>query len=799
MAVLRLRLRANLRTGWRSWLGRAVLLGVVGGVVLLTAAGARRTDTAYARLLRFSRGADVVVSPQNTGLTGYYAALSRLPGVEALGADVGIALFPHVSPPQLILADSSADGEFLRTVERPKLLEGRMFDPARADEAVAEYHVASQYHLHPGSVLQVLAAPTTPSGIDVAHGRELELRIVGVAVTRDDVISVNALGQQPALLTPPAFLSQFDPSAFAFDGAYVRLRPGSSIPAFQAAAEALAARFPDTGTQLFVADEHQQAAAVERGIRPQATALALFSLFLAVAGLVIVGQLAAGQVATGAAGHPALRALGMTRAQLAVASLVEVALVAVAGALLAAVLAAAASPLTPIGAARLAEPAPGVAVNWLVLSVGAVAIVSLVLTWVVLPAWRWASRGSERSDDGADRRPGVVEWLGSRLGPATSIGLRLGRRQTRVGGAAGMPGALAAAVVAVGALAAAVTFGANLTRLVTTPRLYGQTWGLAVDTQFGIVPQDQVESYLRSQPGVAGWTFGEHAALNAGGVDIPAIALAPGQGSILWPFILEGRAPTSPDELLLGSKTLQAIGRRVGDEIAVTTRGDAASRTMRVVGRAVFPFFGEGTFTPTGLGVGAAFLDAQQDPAGFNFFLAAFSTGATHLRPVEQDLHANGICPQDQVCDVFTAQRPLDIRNYASIQATPRALAAVLAVVALATLAQVLVASTGRRQRDLAVLKTLGFVRRQVAGVVVWQATALVLAGLLVGLPLGVATGRWLWALFADRLGVPPTPVVPVWLLVAAVPVTLVVADALAAGPALLAARRPPGPALRAE
>lgn len=777
----------------------AFLLGLVGGVVLLTAAGARRTDTAYSRLLAFSRGADVVVSPQNTGLTGYYAALSRLPGVVALGADVGIALFPQVSPPKLIMADSSPDDQFLRTVERPKLLEGRMYDLARADEAVADRNVANQYHLHPGSVLHVLAAPTTPSGIDVAHSREFRLRIVGVVVTRDDVVSVNALGQQPTLLTPPAFLRQFDPSVFAFDGAFVRLRPGSSIAAFQAAAEALAGRFPDTGTQLFVADEHQQAAAVERAIRPQAAALGLFSLFLAVAGLVIVGQLAARQVAVSAAGHRALRALGMTPLELAAGSLVEVALVAVTGALLAAALAAAASPLTPIGPARLAEPAPGVAVNWLVLAVGAVAIVVLMLAWVAAPALRWASRSSQLGDAGVDRASAVVERLGSRLGPATSVGLGLARQQARAGGGVALPGALAAAAVAIGALAAAVTFGANLTRLVTTPRLYGQTWGLAVDTEFGTVPQGRVESYLRSQPGVSGWTFGEHAALTVGGVDIPAIALAPGQGSILWPSILEGRAPESPDELVLGTKTLQTIHHRVGDQVTVAVRGDAATRMMRVVGRAVFPFFGEGSFTPTGLGVGAAFLDTQPNPAGFSFFLAAFAARSGHALPVEQDLRANGLCPQDQSCDVFTAQRPLDIRNYASIQATPLALAAVLAIVALATLAQVLVTSTGRRHRDLAVLKTLGFVRGQIAGAVVWQATALVLAALLVGLPLGVASGRWLWTLFADRLGVPPAPIFPMWFMVAAVPVTLVVADTLAAGPGLLAARRPPGPALRAE
>ena len=61
----------------------------------------------------------------------------------------------------------------------------------------------------------------------------------------------------------------------------------------------------------------------------------------------------------------------------------------------------------------------------------------------------------------------------------------------------------------------------------------------------------------------------------------------------------------------------------------------------------------------------------------------------------------------------------------------------------------------GRRRRDLAVLKTMGFVRRQVTITVAWQATAMVAIALLVGMPIGVALGRWAWTLLAGQLGVP--------------------------------------------
>src|ERR1700748_2703398 len=84
MAVL-MRLRADLRHRWRSLLGLALLLGLVGGVVLTAAAGARRTDTAHPRLRAWSNASHLNIVPQGTGQNGYYAALARLPQVESMG------------------------------------------------------------------------------------------------------------------------------------------------------------------------------------------------------------------------------------------------------------------------------------------------------------------------------------------------------------------------------------------------------------------------------------------------------------------------------------------------------------------------------------------------------------------------------------------------------------------------------------------------------------------------------------------------------------------------------------------
>ena len=129
----------------------------------------------------------------------------------------------------------------------------------------------------------------------------------------------------------------------------------------------------------------------------------------------------------------------------------------------------------------------------------------------------------------------------------------------------------------------------------------------------------------------------------------------------------------------------------------------------------------------------------------------------------------------------------------------PLILGVVLAVLAVATLAHVLLTSVRRRRRDIAMLKTLGLTRTQVLRLVAWQATALGAAALLAGLPLGVIAGRQAWVFFANAAGVAPQPNVPLPLILLAVPVTLLLANLIATWPGRNAARVRPAVALRAE
>jgi ABC-type antimicrobial peptide transport system permease subunit len=70
---------------------------------------------------------------------------------------------------------------------------------------------------------------------------------------------------------------------------------------------------------------------------------------------------------------------------------------------------------------------------------------------------------------------------------------------------------------------------------------------------------------------------------------------------------------------------------------------------------------------------------------------------------------------------------------------------------------------------------------------------------LTVGLPLGVALGRWAWSLLIDRIGLGAEPVTPWPALLAGVIGTVLVANLVAAWPGWMAARTRPAVALRAE
>ena len=790
----------GLRARWRGWVVFALLVAIAGGAVLAAVAGARRTDSAYPRFLQASNASDVLVSPGGTGLGGYYRALARVPGVSAVEP---LAVLNTRAQAQVV---APADGRFQHVLDTPMLLAGRLPSPDRPGEIAVDQNGAAAFHLHVGSalVIRALRSDRPPSPADE---RTLRERVVGVVVTRSSVKPVTAIDKIPMIMASTALVRRLGPSYLVADGAAIRLRPGTTVDGFGRHAEALAREFPGTQVQdgLLVADRNMQVAAVERAIRPEAVALALFALVLAATALLVIGQVAARQLAAGSVDNPTLAAMGATRAQLMGGRLAEASVAAAAGAVAAAGVAVAVSPLTPIGTARVAEPDPGISADMPVLVVGAIAAFGLLVARVAWPAWRLASYPAPHphGTTAPSGRPGFARWLPA--APVTmTAGAHLALDHGRGRTAIPVRSALAGTMLSVLAVTAAATFGANLLHLVKSPRLYGQNWDAAIDLQFGAITPEQTRHLLGKTAGISGWTLGNHGTVSVGGLIVPAIGLTPGQGPLLSPTLLEGRHPRNDYEIVLGTSTLRQIGRHVGEQVTVTVNGHLVRE--HIVGRAAFPDFGQGGFTPTDLGQGAQttirpLAESIGPGQGFEFVLVKFTDGQPRTEAMASFKRSvAGFCHSRQPGPCLaTDQRPNGITSYAQIDRTPAVLAALLAILGTAVLGQYIVVSGRHRRREFAILKALGLFRRQVSCITAWQVSILTGLALLTGLPLGIAAGRWAWASFARDLGIPTAGIMPLPAILLMVPAVIIIANTLAFWPGRTAARLKPAEVLRTE
>jgi hypothetical protein len=258
---------------------------------------------------------------------------------------------------------------------------------------------------------------------------------------------------------------------------------------------------------------------------------------------------------------------------------------------------------------------------------------------------------------------------------------------------------------------------------------------------------------------------------------------------------------------MLGVATMRATGARVGGTVRVTVSdpaGHSHDAQFRVIGRASL---NAGT---GGLGNGAvmttsAFLGAQCPPgrnqAGCQrsarqgmatvVLVRAAPGAAGHTALARYSRRYSGLTSRPAT--------PTALVNFGESVNFPLLFGIALSLFGAATMMHLLLVSLARRRTETGLLKVLGFVRRQVAAAVCWQATTVALAGIAVGAPLGIAAGRVLWRVFATNFGVVPVPVVPALLLAALAAGVLAGANVLAAGPALLAARSHPGQLLRSE
>jgi hypothetical protein len=363
-----------------------------------------------------------------------------------------------------------------------------------------------------------------------------------------------------------------------------------------------------------------------------------------------------------------------------------------------------------------------------------------------------------------------------------------------------VPTTIAAAAIGVAALTAAMVFTASLGNLLATPRLYGVTWDAVVGSVqfYDLGPAAQS---IASDREVTDWsTTDAGVPLEIRGVQVGAVTVGQHPGGPLAAVPVQGRSPEQAGDIVLGARTLAAIHARIGQTVEVSLAGFRRQLPRKITGTAVFPEIVD----TTGLGTGAELTAAGlRDLAPPSLPVPPFTAVMVRFRPgISQQAGIGALAARiDRLgpFQVMAPSSPADLVNFGQTQGLPLLLGLALAVLALVTVAHLLLTSARRRRRDLAVLRAIGFTRGQVRATVAWQAVVLTGVALVIGIPAGIACGRLAWQIFTGQIGITPVVDTPLLSLTVLVAAALALAVAMAAVPGESAARAHPADVLRAE
>jgi hypothetical protein len=829
-----MRLRAELRTRWRAWLALALVFGIGAGSAIAALAGARRTDTAYPRFERAQDAFDAISGGGGSaGFAERFEALKHHPAVEDYTELVIVS--PGITIPagrgreeanlvpflDLFLMTDPA-GRALYETNRAKVLEGRLPDRSRVDEVTVPFTVAERYGLRLGD--EIIGG----IGFDFeTFGplRDVRLRVVGIHAAPGDF---EGIGQALflAVFGTPALYQEYREVMLDHYHDEEIVQPQSdqwTLAMHLKGGAQEAARFKqviegDLNLDIPVIEPIIRSS-VQKTIRLYTAAVWLIGSLIAVATVAIIGQTIARQQSLDATEYPTLYATGFSRRQLVGLGMLRAVIMGFVAAVTAAVVAYLLSPLTPIGPARIAEPEPGLAFDGVAIGLGAAAVLLLVPLISVLPSVRVA-RAASRTGDRAEStlaKPSSIVGTVARASrsPATTTGLRMALEPGRGRTAVPVRSTILAVALGIAAVSGSVVVGRSLTHLIENPALTGYTYdAIAIIEGDEDGPRDPAidiehAKKLSALPFVDDLAFGTAVNVVFAGEDSFLIGF--NDGASIGYAVIDGRAPTdvgrsATPEIALGPETLRRMRLHIGDTVEFGYPDPAQSEEeleAPIVRRLVYQraaIVGVAAIPPLPWAVTEPGEGAIMSATAVERFNLGDRGGCCFVsfKP-GGDLNEARRQLEDAGFQVFLRVKRTDVATLERISRLPIVLSGLFAAIAAAALAHVLVTSIRRRRRDLAILKTLGFVQRQVRGAVAWNVSVITLLSVAIGIPVGLVLGRWGWRLIANQFGVVPVSVAPVLLLALVLPAALVLGNLVAAVPGRFAARTQPALVLRAE
>jgi hypothetical protein len=775
MAAVGLVVQRRIARHWRVLVAAGVLLGLGFGLSLSSFAAARRTESAYDRILVEADAPDAAVAlgqlPQQPfplraieGIVDERVYAGFLGSADGLDPAISTALLAPVRD------------RF--PLELPNLRSGRLPAADAPDEVFVNSSAAERGSLEVGQRLHFrLFSPESSKTADE------RVTIVGIGT-----LPVEAVADETMV-----------PGVFVFTRAFYEVHrdlvvyatSNVDLAAGVDARRDLAPTIGALGHKLQSA-RSQERQAITEALRPVIIVLVAFGVLAFGATAVAASQVVQGNRDRWLADDERLRTIGMARGQIRAVELATSGLLsalAVATALLTIVLA---SPVAPVGPLHDLDPAQGFSCDYLVAAAGAAAIVATI----ALLTLAFSSVRSRAPRPASSRSP----WLATVLrGPTAVAGLALAWRTGDERGRVWR--AVAATTAATVAVALCAVFVASAIALTETPAHYGFDADVLALNAYGDQSASALEQAFGHRDDVVAATGFTAGSFLINGRAVPGLAATTVKGE-LTPTLSRGRPPRSDDEIIVGPETLDSIAADLGDFVQVqnltvsSVEGEPAGGPVgfRIVGIATFPAVSQvGTDMPR-LGDGAlvtreAFLrlggDAANDP---EFTAVRLADGADPALVIAGN--SEGFTDAARSTTTwFTDARPAELRQLAAVMPYLRGALVVGYAILLAVFVHALWTRTLANRHDLAVLRAIGSTRGQLDAVIAWQVAPFALGAAVLGIPLGMVVGRRAFSRFAHSLAVVDGTSTSAALVLALV-VAVLLASAVAGFVAVAVARR---------
>ncbi|MCU0260723.1 MAG: hypothetical protein MUE78_06870, partial [Ilumatobacteraceae bacterium] len=576
--------RIELRRGWRALVPTVLVTAAVTAIVVWSVAAARRTDTAFDRMLEATDAWHVLVNPDQGVFTQLTTdAIARIDGV----SDVSRIEALFAIPPG---ADSLDDLDSFETVfasdggsgyrfARPIMVAGRM--PTAMSEVAVDEAFRRIVGVDVGDTLPVrLVGGDDGARIEALRSAEVEgsitfgeaaaavgellrdptfapvrdLTVTGVMRPPDGVV-VDGGYALPYAQVSPALFDELGRPALLFGAWHVRLDDGARVDELRDAVDALVPE--ETIVYQTMANVEAKA---ERATSTPGGVLGIFAVAVLALGVLLVAQSVQRWISGRSDEGRVLRLIGSTHRQRWAMTMLQSAAAVIVGVVAGSVAAYLASPFAPIGVARRVEPRSGLHADWVALGGGALTIAAIVLAGAALPAW-WMTgdAGDRRVRVGPGRLARTVDAMGAPLPFGAGIRFALepapGRRES---GRLAIVGAFTGVVLAT----AAIVVTASIGRVTSTPRLYGTNFSalLSFEGEGDAVEGDPatlvdgVVATVLADPAVRAASSVHAGELGVEGSRLPFVAMRASTSPVGF-TVVKGRVPEGPGEVALGRAT----------------------------------------------------------------------------------------------------------------------------------------------------------------------------------------------------------------------------------------------------